>query len=325
MRCNKCGNQLRDGATFCNRCGAPVGENKTAGSDAAEQSVSGKRRVIMIVSAIAVVTAAIALTVFLILSARNNQSRAESIVIAESLNPTVNTQIDIEEPTEKPTEETTEKPGETQAETAYSITVDELEKEIERIRSYYYTPGEDDSQVVLENGTDAWSYSRDYRFHNGKLVFAFIFNGTEEHRLYFKDDHMIRYIDENGVVYDYPDTSSFKSWEEKALSEAYQKETDAPSSADTSEWLGTWRASTGESLEIDEILENGLRLTFHKFVESGSLHSVDYVMEFDNAERTIASEVGGAEDHGGWEYTFVLHDDRITVKSRYPDQEFYKQ
>ena len=130
MRCNKCGNQLRDGATFCNRCGAPVGENKTAGSDAAEQSVSGKRRVIMIVSAIAVVTAAIALTVFLILSARNNQSRAESIVIAESLNPTVNTQIDIEEPTEKPTEETTEKPGETQAETAYSITVDELEKEI---------------------------------------------------------------------------------------------------------------------------------------------------------------------------------------------------
>ena len=68
MRCNKCGNQLRDGATYCNRCGAPVEDIKPAVSDVAEKSVSGKRRVIVIVSVIAVVTAAIALAVFLMLS-----------------------------------------------------------------------------------------------------------------------------------------------------------------------------------------------------------------------------------------------------------------
>ena len=109
----------------------------------------------------------------------------------------------------------------TTKETTFSITQSEIDSEIEKIRTYYYSPSSGDTKKVIEKGQNNWNYSRDYRYHNGKLVFAFVFNGTEEHRLYFKDDHMIRYIDENHITYDYPNTSKYSSWEKKVLAEAY--------------------------------------------------------------------------------------------------------
>jgi len=99
----------------------------------------------------------------------------------------------------------------------------------------------------------------------------------------------------------------------------------APDSAADSEWLGTWMAETGESLEIYDVSETGLSLVFHKIIETGELRSYDYEMEFDDVDQTIASEIGGPMDHGGWEYTFVLGDGIITVESRYPDQIFYRE
>ena len=36
-------------------------------------------------------------------------------------------------------------------------------------------------------------------------------------------------------------------------------------------------------------------------------------MEFDNAEKTVASEKGTTEDNGGWEYIFAFGGDTITV------------
>lgn len=109
----------------------------------------------------------------------------------------------------------------TTKETTFSITQSEIDSEIEKIRTYYYSPSSGDTKKVIEKGQNNWNYSRDYRYHNGKLVFAFVFNGTEEHRLYFKDDHMIRYIDENHTTYDYPNTNKYSSWEKKVLAEAY--------------------------------------------------------------------------------------------------------
>ena len=182
----------------------------------------------------------------------------------------------------------------------------------------------DDMQKVIEKGQRDWNYSRDYRYHNDKLVFAFVFDGTEEHRLYFKDDHMIRYIDENKITYDYPKTSKYSSWEEKVLNEAYSilKNTDDEQS--NSAWLGTWTASSGESLEIKSVTKTGMSLIYNKYSEQGNMMNVNYEMEFDDDAKTIASEIGSPNDHGGWEYTFVLTNDYITVKSRYPDQIFYK-
>ena len=206
----------------------------------------------------------------------------------------------------------------------FSISDSEIEAEIDRIRTYYYSPSADDMQKVIEKGQRDWNYSRDYRYHNDKLVFAFVFDGTEEHRLYFKDDHMIRYIDENKITYDYPKTSKYSSWEEKVLNEAYSilKNTDDEQS--NSAWLGTWTASSGESLEIKSVTKTGMSLIYNKYSEQGNMMNVNYEMEFDDDAKTIASEIGSPNDHGGWEYTFVLTNDYITVKSRYPDQIFYK-
>ena len=67
-----------------------------------------------------------------------------------------------------------------------------------------------------------------------------------------------------------------------------------------------------------------MSLIYNKYSEQGNMMNVNYEMEFDDDAKTIASEIGSPNDHGGWEYTFVLTNDYITVKSRYPDQIFYK-
>ena len=64
-----------------------------------------------------------------------------------------------------------------------------------------------------------WNYSREYFFKNDKLYFALIYDGTEEHRLYFSDDILIRYIDNNKNTYDYGNISC--PFETQAKNEAY--------------------------------------------------------------------------------------------------------
>lgn len=75
-------------------------------------------------------------------------------------------------------------------------------------------------KIVVEKGQDGWDYTREYYYHDGKFYFAFVYNGAEEHRLYFKEKEMIRYIDENGDTYDYGSNDNYSDWKEKVLKEA---------------------------------------------------------------------------------------------------------
>lgn len=103
----------------------------------------------------------------------------------------------------------------------FSITKEELEAQVALIQECWFTPTEADSRAVVERGADGWDYSREYAYRNGALMFAFIYRGDqEEHRLYFKDGRMIRYIDENGVTYDYGELDPFSEWESRAAEEA---------------------------------------------------------------------------------------------------------
>ena len=115
-------------------------------------------------------------------------------------------------------EKATEEPA-TEQETA-SDTYD-VESEVETIRGWYYAtqdyPGQASeidgvtyyatngqvNKIVCPSGNSDVNYSRMYYFHDGKLYFAFIYDDSNEHRLYYKDDVLIRYIDENGTVTDY--------------------------------------------------------------------------------------------------------------------------
>ena len=75
---------------------------------------------------------------------------------------------------------------------------------------------------VIPADYDDWGYTREYYYHDHELYFAFLFAGSEEYRLYFKDGKVIRYIDANGTVYDYGDIG-----EGEQLSERVRLESDA--------------------------------------------------------------------------------------------------
>lgn len=62
---------------------------------------------------------------------------------------------------------------------------------VEQIRSWYYSPGSGDVRREVAAGAGGWDYGREYLFHNGELVFAFVHSGNEQNRLYFKDGKLI--------------------------------------------------------------------------------------------------------------------------------------
>ena len=69
---------------------------------------------------------------------------------------------------------------------------------------------------------------------------------------------------------------------------------------------------TEEHFKIYNLTDTGFMVEFYHF-EEGLLEKFDYEMEFDNADKTVASEKGSIDDNGGWEYTFYMGDGAITV------------
>ena len=78
-------------------------------------------------------------------------------------------------------------------------------------------------------------------------------------------------------------------------------------------WEGNYQSSdTEEHFKIYDVTDTGFKVEFYHF-EEGLIEKFDYDMEFDNAEKTVASEKGTTEDNGGWEYIFAFGGDTITV------------
>jgi len=100
------------------------------------------------------------------------------------------------------------------------------------------------------------------------------------------------------------------------------EETTAP--VEIPDWEGAWQATdTEEHFEISNVTADGFKVVFWHY-EEGQIEEFIYKMEFDNEDRTIASEIGTGKDHGGWEYTFNLNGDTILVQSKLPDQTFQR-
>lgn len=115
------------------------------------------------------------------------------------------------------------------------------------------------------------------------------------------------------------------SKEEDQATEAPATVTEAPvTEAGKETWEGKWKSSdTEEYMEIYEVSETGLKVHFYH-EEEGDIALFDYEMEFDDEEKTVASQPGDADANGGWEYTFVLGKGQLTVKSKHPDQIYYR-
>lgn len=117
-----------------------------------------------------------------------------------------------------------------------------VEDEVKRIRKYYNDVQEQKgnpqqhpadksinvyyilNQVVsieVASGYNDIDYSRIYYFDKeGKLTFAFVFDKKKENRLYFKDNILIRYIDESSEVYDLNDNLETCVWYELVIEES---------------------------------------------------------------------------------------------------------
>lgn len=81
--------------------------------------------------------------------------------------------------------------------------------------------------IVVKKGANYSDYTRNYYFENGKLIFAYI-EGSDSHRLYFKDDVLFRWRYASDAVkfseaenHDNEDSADFRTWEAFALDEAY--------------------------------------------------------------------------------------------------------
>ena len=103
----------------------------------------------------------------------------------------------------------------------YNGTPEGLKKAISQIRSWYNDPTSLDEKIQVPGGTDGWEYDAEYCFHDGKLVFAFLYMGREEQRFYYAEDALIRYIDADGTIYDSPDLEGWAQWGHRVLEEAY--------------------------------------------------------------------------------------------------------
>lgn len=78
-------------------------------------------------------------------------------------------------------------------------------------------------------------------------------------------------------------------------------------------WEGSYQSSdTEEHFTIYDVTDKGFKVEFYHF-EEGLLEKFDYDMEYDNEDRTLASQIGSADDNGGWEYCFAFGGSRITV------------
>ena len=79
-------------------------------------------------------------------------------------------------------------------------------------------------------------------------------------------------------------------------------------------WEGYWQAEdTEENFEISGVTDEGFKMVFFHY-EEGTIEQFQYDLEYDNSEKTIASEIGSANDHGGWEYTFNFQGDTVLVQ-----------
>lgn len=108
----------------------------------------------------------------------------------------------------------------------------------------------------------------------------------------------------------------------EAPTEPTVEETTAP--VEIPAWEGSWQATdTEEHFEISNATADGFKVVFWHY-EEGQIEEFIYKMEFDNEDRTIASEIGTGKDHGGWEYTFNFNGDTILVLSKLPDQTFQR-
>ena len=235
--CCQCGNILKKNALFCNKCGHKLLESQTESErgnkcphcnlilkdevmksiDATPKKKKDNGLVFLIVLLVVALTASVSVIGYVYLQ---------------------NNSVDTETPSgDVSADNKTENSGKAE----YTDDNFDIEEEVLKIRELYNATQsnlsnltkkdsvsgkvkyyDDSSKLVRMDipSNSITSYTKYYYFENGELYFAFVFDGTKENRLYFKNNRLFRWIDEDGEIHDKErSNNTFIEWEKIVLND----------------------------------------------------------------------------------------------------------
>lgn len=236
-KCPHCNSPLKDGALFCGECGKSLEDEVEKSTPSVPKRKKDKGLVFLIVLLVVVLIASASVIGYIYF--QNNSVNIETPNIEMSTDDNKEEGSDIEENGDVTSDETDV--TENLEEPEYIDDNFNVEDEVLRIRGLYNTTQsnlssltkdssesgkvkyyDSDSKLVRMDiaANSITSYTKYYYFENGELYFAFIFDGTKENRLYFKDNRLFRWIDESGKTHDKErSNNTFLEWEKIVLND----------------------------------------------------------------------------------------------------------
>lgn len=237
--CQECGNLLEMNALFCNNCGHKLSEEYVQKNEVKKGAPSvpkkGKDKGLVFLIVLLIVVLIASASVIGCICFRNNFVNIETPNI-ETTADDMEERIDMEE-----NDDATSGVTEDMEDSEYIDDNFNVEDEVLRIRNLYNTTQsnlssltkdssesgkveyyDSDSRLVRMDisANSVTPYTKYYYFENGELYFAFVFNGTKENRLYFKDGRLFRWIDESRKTHDKErSNSAFLEWEEIVIND----------------------------------------------------------------------------------------------------------
>ena len=130
-----------------------------------------------------------------------------------------------------------------------------------------------------------------------------------------------------GTMYDFFEDSIFRyTPDSSSTAEASEGLFAEPEGADVRAWVGTWVANDGEIIEVTEATEDYVKLTYSGYDASGSnMYRTDYTLSYTDETKNVCAEDESVIASSGYRLVFTLSDGVITLSSRYPDKDFYRQ
>lgn len=230
-RCPYCNSPLKDDALFCRKCGKSLEEKIEKSIPSVPKKKKDKGLVFLIVLLVVVLIASVSVIGYVCF--QNNSIDIETPSFESSADENKEEGLDIEENDDVSSEETGVTEGLEEPEYIYDNF--NVEDEVLRIRELYNATQSNLSSLTKDSGDDEevkyydtnsklvrldipansiTPYTKYCYFENGELYFAFVFDGTKENRLYFKDKRLFRWIDESGKIHDKErSNSTFLEWE----------------------------------------------------------------------------------------------------------------
>lgn len=234
-KCPNCNGPLKDGALFCGECGRAVTEGNSKSNVRKKKKDKGLVFLIGLLVVVLIASASVIGYIYL----RDNYINIETPNIEMPVDDNKQKGLDIEE-----NDDVAPKKADTTDDLEEAEYIDDnfnIENEVLRIRGLYNTTQADLSSLTVDSSKNGkvkyydsdsnlvrmdiaanptTSYTKYYYFENGKLYFAFIFDGAKENRLYFKDNVLLRWIDESGKIHDRERSNgTFSEWEENVIND----------------------------------------------------------------------------------------------------------